>query len=326
VRRLALLIGAAAALAVAVPAVAQDSPVETSREASRWLAFEGVVRVEWIDGEDRRAERVTVRSWDGTMTVKGALELTASERARFVYQRGLGWAMVWPDEQRIDERPSPTAKYRIVRRGEGPTIAGRGTEAVEVRRRRDVWERVYLDADTGLALRREQFDARGHPRRIVTFESIAMGTTPVPVPLAAEDQTPPTVARKRPAAPYRAPAALGSGYRLVGAYRQDGGVHLLYSDGVYDLSVFEQRGRLAGDGLPAGRRRVELAGGRDGWRVAWPGGEIVMWQAGGAVFTAVGEGPFTDVLAAVRTMPRAGNPSLVEKLRRVCRSFLDGFR
>jgi hypothetical protein len=50
-----------------------------------------------------------------------------------------------------------------------------------------------------------------------------------------------------------------------------------------------------------------------------------MWQAGGAVFTAVGEAPIDDVLAAAETMPSAGQPSLVEKLRRMCGSLLDVF-
>jgi hypothetical protein len=51
----------------------------------------------------------------------------------------------------------------------------------------------------------------------------------------------------------------------------------------------------------------------------------VVWQAGGAVFTAVGEAPIDDVLAAATTMPSAGQPSLVEKLRRMCGSLLDLF-
>lgn len=328
--RLAVVAFAAVVACGGAPAVAQSTaepgPIEASREATRWLAFEGRVRIDWFDGDERHTEQLSVRSSDGTLVVKGGRELAASQRARFVYHHPLGWATVWPTGMPVGTRPPPEAKYRIVERGGGPVIAHRATRIVEVRRDGDVWERMYLDADTGLALRREQFGGDGIPRRVMTFETLLLGAAPVRLPAASVDQSPDTVPGRDPSAPFRAPDELDAGYRLVGAYRQaDDTVHLLYSDGVYDLSVFEQRGRLDAGELPDGRRPVELAGGRDGWRVAWPGGEVVVWQAGGAVFTAVGEAPFPDVLTAARSMPRAGDPSLVEKLRRVCRSLLDLF-
>lgn len=323
----AVVVAAVTALTVATPStsVADDSPIDTSREAARTLRFEGVVRVEWVDGTGRQVERVKVRSWNGAMTVDGATDLAASDRARFVYHRGLGWAMVWPAELAPDDRPSPDAKYRVVSMGRGPAVAGRPTNLVDVRRGSVRYELVYTDATTGLVLRREQYDQSGGLRRIVAFETLDTNTTtPVSIPARAADWSPDTVPGKSPSAPYRAPATLGSGYELIGAYRQSGTVHLLYSDGIYGLSVFEQRGRLDRDGLPAGRRLVTLAG-RDAWQVSWPGGAVVLWQAGGAVFTAVGEAPIDDVLAAVATMPSAGQPSLVEKLRRMFGSLLDVF-
>jgi hypothetical protein len=324
VSRVALLMAIVAAVGVAAPAVADDSPIDASRQASRTLRFEGVVRVEWVDAGGRHVERVKVRSWNGTMAVEGATDLAATDRARFVYHRGLGWAMVWPAELASDDRPSPDAKYRVVAMGPGPTVAGRSTNLVEVRRGSVRCELVYTDAKTGLVLRREQYDPAGDLRRTVTFETLETNTTPVSLPARVADKSPDTVPGMSPSAPYRAPAALGSGYELIGAYRQSGTVHLLYSDGIYDLSVFEQRGRLDRDGLPTGRRHVTLAG-RDAWQVSWPGGDVVVWQAGGAVFTAVGEAPIDDVLAAAGTMPSAGQPSLVEKLRRMCGSLLDVF-
>lgn len=323
----AVVLALVGALVVAAPSTsaADDSPIDASRQASRTLRFEGVVRVEWVDGAGRHSERVKVRSWNGTMAVEGATDLAATDRARFVYHRGLGWAMVWPAELVSDDRPSPDTKYRVVAMGSGPTVAGRATNLVEVRRGSVRCELVYTDATTGLVLRREQYDVTGDLRRIVTFETLDTNTTtPVSLPARVADKSPDTVPGMSPSAPYRAPAALGSGYELIGAYRQSGTVHLLYSDGIYDLSVFEQRGRLDRSDLPTGRRHVMLAG-RDAWQVSWPGGEVVMWQAGGAVFTAVGEAPIDDVLAAARTMPSAGQPSLVEKLRRMCRTLLDPF-
>jgi hypothetical protein len=323
----AVVVALIGALVVAMPSasVADDSPIDASRQASRSLRFEGVVRVEWVDGGGHHVERVKVRSWNGTMAVEGATDLAASDRARFVYHRGLGWAMVWPAELASDDRPSPDAKYGIVAMGRGPTVADRPTNLVEVRRGSVRCELVYTDATTGLVLRREQYDSTGALRRTVTFETLdTNATTPVSLPARVTDKSPDTVPGMSPPAPYRAPASLGSGYELIGAYRQSGTVHLLYSDGIYDLSVFEQRGRLDRDDLPAGRRHVTVDG-RDAWQVSWPGGEVVMWQAGGAVFTAIGEAPIDDVLAAATTMPSAGRPSLVEKLRRMCGSLLDVF-
>jgi hypothetical protein len=325
--RAAALVAVVGALTIAAPptSVADDSPIDASRQATRTLRFEGVVRVEWVDGAGRHVERVKVRSWNGTMAVEGATDLAASDRARFVYHRGLGWAMVWPAELAFEDRPSPDAKYRVIAMGRGPTVADRPTNLVEVRRGSVLCDLVYTDATTGLVLRREQYDSTGELRRTVTFETLDTNTTtPVSVPSRVADRSPDTVPGMSPSAPYRAPAALGAGYELIGAYRQSGTLHLLYSDGIYDLSVFEQRGRLDRDDRPAGRRHVTLAG-RDAWQVSWPGGEVVVWQAGGAVFTAVGEAPIDDVLAAATTMPSAGQPSLVEKLRRMCGSLLDVF-
>ena len=76
-----------------------------------------------------------------------------------------------------------------------------------------------------------------------------------------------------------APARLADGYARVGVFRRDGVVQVLYSDGIYELSVFERRGELD-------RRELGSTGGpvtvgkAAGWRYAWPGGQVVLWQAG----------------------------------------------
>jgi hypothetical protein len=323
-----VMVIALVSFAPALPALGDEpTPIDSSREASRSLRFTGVVRVEWLDGDDHHIERLRVRSWNGTMVVEGARELVAANTARFVYHRGLGWAMVWPAQLGAADRPSPDAKYRIVARGAGATIAGRETKAYDVRRRNGVvCERLHVDSRSGLILRREQYGADGELRRVVTFESLDTSmATPVSIPAKVTDETPDVVPRMSPSSPYRAPTTLAGGYRLIGAYRRAGAVQLLYSDGIYDLSVFEQRGRLDRGDLPVGGTRMALTSGRDAWRAAWPGGEVVVWQAGGAVYTAVGEAPLPDVLAAARSMPNAGRSGLLERLRQACHSLFDMF-
>ena len=54
----------------------------------------------------------------------------------------------------------------------------------------------------------------------------------------------------------------------------------------------------------------------NGWRYAWAGGQIVVWQAGPAIYTAVGEAASDEVLAVARSFPRPANPSNWKRVRR----------
>jgi hypothetical protein len=96
---------------------------------------------------------------------------------------------------------------------------------------------------------------------------------------------------------------------------------VVYSDGLYDLSVFQQRGRLDRDKLPSATR-VPI-GADQGWHYAWPGGHVVVWAASGTVYTAVSDAPLEQMVTAVRTLPpaRASRP-LLRQLRQVCRALV----
>ncbi|MEA2842624.1 MAG: hypothetical protein QOJ69_295, partial [Actinomycetota bacterium] len=112
-------------------------------------------------------------------------------------------------------------------------------------------------------------------------------------------------------------------YRRLGVYRHSGVVQVLYSDGMYDLSVFEQGGRLDRHSLAAGGSPVSIRG-ATGWRYAWPGGHVVLWQAGGRVYTVVSGAPLDQVVAAASSLsaPAAASPSLMDRLRRVARAVI----
>ena len=132
---------------------------------------------------------------------------------------------------------------------------------------------------------------------------------------------PPADQRSNVPRPVRVSAAPGltEGFQRLGVYRRSGVTQALYSDGLYDLSVFEQRGRLRRDDVPVGGTRVAV-GGAAGWSYAWPGGNLIVWEAGGSVLTAVSDAPLEQLLAAARSVPPPASrgASFWAKLRAAC--------
>jgi hypothetical protein len=121
-----------------------------------------------------------------------------------------------------------------------------------------------------------------------------------------------------------APGALADGYQRTGVYRDGSVLHVLYSDGMYDLSVFQQPGRLRRSDVPPSGERVTV-GRATAWRYPWAGGQLVVWSSGGKVFTAVSDAPADQVLAAVRSLPPAParELSLLGKVRRACQALME---
>ena len=312
---------AAATLAGAAYA---DGPVDDSRKAAEQLGFSGRVQLQWVDDAGAHTRDVDVRADKGVIVVTGPTTLLASRGARLIRRGSQDWELVWPAELQAPALPPVAAKYSLARHA-GPMVAGRPTVVVDVSRGDVVQERLYVDTATDLILRREELDTRGRTRRTVTFErlSIERPTLP-PSTQATSGRKRATVVATPPKRPFRVPANLAGGYRRVGTYTRAHVSYVLYSDGIYALSVFEQRGRLDADDVPKGGRRVDV-GRHRGWHYSWPGGEVVLWQAGDAVFTAVGEAPMTDVVTAARSIPTPISPSPFAKLRRACRGMLQAF-
>lgn len=330
-RALAAVLAAAAGLAgasslVGAPGLAAaraSGPFDDSRRATGDLAFTGVVRLEWQDAAGRHQQRFLVRASHGNLLVRGPRDLLARDRERLVHRSGDDWSLLWPAELDPLRRPALEAKYRVSY-ATGVPIVGRPTRLVELRRDGRLWERLFVDQKSHLILRREHFAENGELVRTVTFEELRDGATELRGPARVDNHAPDTVPGMRVKRPFRAPAALGAGYRRVGTYRDGSMLQVLYSDGVYGLSIFEQRGALRRASVPHSARAVRV-GARRAWTMSWAGGEIVMWQAGDAVFTAVGEGPLGDVLDAASALPDGGQPSLLERVRRAITRTLRGF-
>lgn len=322
--------GLAPASAAAPADPAQANAVELldrAREAAQTQSFEGVVAVEWRDGPQRRTEDVSVRSAGGVLRFGD--EVVGAGARRMVHGAD-GWLSLWGHDV-ATLGPSPTAKYRLAIEP-GPTVAARPTDVVAVQlvaasRPR---ERLYVDRQSGLLLRRELLDAHGDPYRSVAFTTISSGGT---IEVAAAGTTPRITKSQEPAparhlrAPYKLKSRIGDGYRKVGAYKAGGVVQQFYSDGLHGLSVFEQRGHLrsAETGL-AGEtgsgRRVEIAG-RTMQAYSASVGDAVVWESDGVVYTAVTDAPWSDLADAVRDLPHADPPG---RLRRVAQAVVSLFR
>ena len=311
----------APATAAALDPAAVDV-LERAREAAASESFTGVVVVEWHDGRRARTAEVPVQSMGGVMRFGD--EVVGNGPRRLV-RRPEGWLMLWGHDV-ISLGPSPSLKYALSV-APGPPVAERATDVVDVRLRtaERPRERLYVDRETGLVLRRELLDARGHSYRAVGFRSI----TPVDARVESAATAAPRAADHAPIpagkveAPYDAPRRLRAGYRLVGAYTKPGHViHLFYSDGLHGLSVFEQRGRLTAGAMPGGARRMELAG-HAVRAYATSAGETVVWEGNGVVYTLVSDAPWADVAAVVGDLPHADPP---KRLQRVAEAVVSLFR
>ncbi len=327
--------GCALVLLVAVPAPAvamssdtsspggawvAENPFDHARKAEQRLSFSGSVDVSWDDSRGPHSAHLDVQAAGGTIAIKGGSTLLAGPGGTTMARNpGGDWAMLWNGAPTSAGRPDVDEKYDLIPvvQSAPMMVAARSTRIFEVRQAGVVRERLFLDAENGLLLRREQLDLSGHRVHVVAFASIDLGSqAPPPVaPTTLSDHSP------RHLSTVSAPTALPGGYRRVDAYRDQGAVHVLYSDGLYDMSVFEQRGGLAKRDVPETGRPVKVGSSR-GWVYAWPGGQVVLWHRGHTVYSLVSEAPVDQLMAAAEALPPAGGSSVVTRLRRVCRTLV----
>ncbi|MDQ1396623.1 MAG: hypothetical protein QOG64_1882 [Acidimicrobiaceae bacterium] len=315
---LAVLVVAMAFLAVSSPSQAEDqSPLERARYAADTLTFTGVVEVGWADQTGTwRSTTVQVRGGDGVLRMDGQdpARLAATSDARWLFRKGEWDLVATPD--RLGSVPPMAKKYSFVDGG-SMGIAGRATHEVELRTDGVVSERLYFDDATGLLLGRTQVDRAGHAVRTVWFKEIDVGDVPIaPARPTSSTDTRPQKAQ-RASAPYQAPPQLEGGYARVQILRRKSALQVVYSDGVHNLSVFEQPGRLDRAALPPGGQEVAV-GPAKGLRFVWAGGQVVLWQAGSAAYTVVGDGGSDDVLSAARSVPAGRSLSTWQQVRQTC--------
>lgn len=332
-RRVALAsTGTAVALAVALhaPALADDVEALLDRAvvASRAVAHEGRVTVVSFGERGpqvtelhvrRSAEGVRIEQERGGEPVSAGAEGQLSAADRLLRVAGLGSA---PDQLERLRRKYAATRLDPVELDTGPAIPVALAERdADVRR-----EVLYLDETTGLVVRRETFDRAGTAVRVVAYTQLQLLRGGALVPSAAsaaagpaQPQVGPEVLEGLRAAGFVVPEALGVGYGLLGAVELADAsvptVHLLYGDGLYALSLFQQQGRLAG---AARRGAVELTTDDGGavWR--WPGSEPrrLVWTGDGLTFTVLTDAPIDEVLLAIGGLPTDPSGSILDRLSR----------
>jgi MucB/RseB N-terminal domain len=211
------------------------------------------------------------------------------------------------------------------------TVAGRATSVVDVRRPNaegaaggPLVARFWIDADTGLLLQREVYDAAGQIVGTSRFASLTMSDSASSTPVAT------------PAPPSPSPSALPPGWTVVMTSAQlaslrshgwelppvlnglslydarsgtapdsdqdsvDDVVQLGYSDGVSTVSLFEQRGRLDPSSV-AGWTATKV----DGYPVYEHDmmSTRMVWAGDGMVYTLVADAAPDVVQAVVKALP-----------------------
>jgi sigma-E factor negative regulatory protein RseB len=189
--------------------------------------------------------------------------------------------------------------------------------------------RYWLDRQTMVPLRRELFDTTDRVIDEDSFVTVRFGGSAGGALAGARGLSAQSGALQESSwAPAGRPSAflaalVGKGWRLPGSL--SGGlplyaaasastasgevVDLQYSDGLYVVSLFVQRGVLTKD--MAGWRQQRLGG-----QQAWVSGRSVTWAGRGFVYTMVADAPAQTVTGVVGGLPQTASPGFVGRLGR----------
>jgi len=316
-RRVGVSVAALATFAVVSVGVATTAPAQpSSGDGERLLhdagtanthqSYAGVLGVDWVDHGARHHTETYTHVVDGEVEVGGGTSRALSEGdQRWVGAPG-DWALVVGSDSTAAAPPKAGASWDL-QSGPGPRVAGRTTTAVVAADPSSGTPRArfYIDTATGTLLRRDVLDAHGHLVREVSFEAfLPLGDIPSPVHPQATRTAEPVTLRSVPSG-YQGPSSLGGSYRLLGRYRQpDGTVQLYYGDGIFTLSLFEQKGTIDWGSLPAGTS-VDLNGNRT--RVyETPTSSVAVWSDHGLIVTAISDAAPDQELRAVRSIKSGG--------------------
>ncbi len=258
-----------------------------------------------------------------------------------------GWLMPLPASAASSAASRLVRKY-IVRVVGGDQTLTRPATRLEIYRRDDgsLRERLWVDDATGLLLRRETYDGAERRLRLAAYLSLELGVSEG----SAGDESDPVgdeMALARPggsgrdaglrerahgamtvgvdglttleAAGWSVPPELPGGYRAIGGYVVSGErsqpLHLVYSDGLYSVSLFQQRGDADWDSLPGGAARAE---GLDWHAYEWPGAvpRRLAWEAQGSTFVLVGDAPPVEFVRIAEALPHPAAPGLLQRVAR----------
>ncbi|HEU5001178.1 MAG TPA: sigma-E factor regulatory protein RseB domain-containing protein [Actinomycetota bacterium] len=213
------------------------------------------------------------------------------------------------------------AKYRVVLDG-AVSMLDHPAWVLRILRDRDarLAEQWTVDATTGLLLARKVFDTAGQVERSIAFTAVREPYTPPAADLVPAATPAPSAATAQQwvaagqlgafAASVHLPSSLPDGYTLRSAttFRvgRAGIAQLVFSDGLEEVSLFQQPGRLGRRSLPPGAAAVAL---NQGTGYSWSGfPRGVAWQAGPDTDTLVGASPADELQDMANALPQAPLP------------------
>lgn len=216
------------------------------------------------------------------------------------------------------------ANYLIEYAGAG-TSSNRPAQIVALRRHDgSLAARYWLDRLTGLPLRREMFDSRGHLVSEGAFIDLQIGDKDVA--LAPPPQTPAWLSQPTTTSlvtlrrhGWTVPSTLAGNLALVGMTSTPAKagqiVDASYSDGLSVVSVFVQRGQLP-DALPGWRHAVISGVQVFLTQPAKLGERGLAWSAGGFVYTVIADAPRETVAQVVAQLPHDRHIGIWQRLGR----------
>lgn len=217
--------------------------------------------------------------------------------------------------------PEVGRHYDVTVDGRARLLTGTAV-AVAFRRDGALRERLFVDDETGQVVRRETYDREGTPVRVTALTELRITDVDM---TAMDDADEPAMQRTR-VAPHEVAAMAGHGWEVpttvgegfdlrAGFVLEDrDAVQLVYSDGLYTLSLLEQPGRVDPGALDGA-----VATERDGIPVyRWPGAEPerMVWNGDGHTFTAVTDAPSDVLMTAVADLPHDTAPSMPSRIGR----------
>lgn len=328
--------GPAAALP-GLPAQWRVNPGDPGAEAilslavrsSRTVDYEGLQSVSVRDQRGTETEILHVARGDGdrllaeTQAGSAGWVLEQQGRLRASMDRQGGSATVGEAPLGADIEPDANvqqllSKYRVILDGPAQFLSHpawvlrlvRGDDALPV-------ERWTVDAGSGLILDRESYDPDGQVERSIAFTSVEEPYTP-----PASDLEPPAKVAASPGRPQQwfaagqlagfarglgLPAELPDHYQLRAGTRISTGaasvVQLVYSDGLEEVSLFQQPGTITKASIPPGAHKVTLAHESGYLWSGFPRGAA--WQAGAEADTLVGDSPADELEHIANALPQA---------------------
>lgn len=211
-------------------------------------------------------------------------------------------------------------RYVAVYRGTGSAL-GRPALIVELYRADgSMAARFWLDRKTLVPLRRDVYDTSAKLISEDAFVQVQFGTLTAP-PGSAGAPARPAWSRVASASllaqlnrqGWRLPAVLPGGLSLYAAARSKTGsgevADLGYSDGLYVVSLFVQRGTLAP--AMAGWQPVSLDG-----HVVYAAGHSITWAGRGLVYTLIADAPPQTVREVVASLPQNTAPGFLARIGR----------